>query len=101
MFTLLRQFSRRNERREDSPVSLWNDIFLFGVGFFNLGVCLFGIVIDLGPRFVAGAHIDWTPVVSYALIGSLGLFLMVEGYLRIDRTINLVNERLKHTSVLN
>lgn len=99
MFRLLRQFSRRNEPGDDNPLSLWNDVFLVAVGFFSLGVCLFGLVVDLGPRFVAGAHLEVTPLVSYVLIGSIALFFIVEGCLRIDRTIHQVNERLKPTSV--
>ena len=96
-----RLFGWRNQRREDSLLSLWNDIFLVAVGFFSLGVSLFGLLAEIGPRFAAGAHVDKTPLVSCALIGAIALFFIVEGYLRIDRTIHQVNERLKPTSALN
>ncbi|HTW80127.1 MAG TPA: hypothetical protein VME23_11335 [Terracidiphilus sp.] len=101
MFRLLRQFNGRNQRPDDGPLSLWDDIFLLAAGFFSLGVSLFGLLVELGPHFVAGAHVEKTALVSEALIGSIGLFIIVEGYRRIDRTIHHVNERLKSTSALN
>jgi hypothetical protein len=101
MFEPVRQFSLRKQRSDDSPLSLWNDVFLIAIGFFCLGVSLFGFLVEVGPRFAQGAHIDLTPLVSFALVGSIALFFIVEGYMRIGRTIHHLDERLKPKSMLN
>jgi hypothetical protein len=95
MSRFLMQFTRPHLRPEDNPLTLWNDIFLVAVGFFSLGVSLCGLLAESGPRFAAGAHVDKTPLVACALIGAIALFFIVEGYIRIDRTIHQVNQALR------
>ena len=101
MFRLLQQLKGRNQRLDDSPLSLWENIFLLAAGFFSLGVSLFGLLVELGPHFAAGAHVEMTAFASEVIIGLIGLLLIVDAYRRIDRTIQHMNKRLKSTSALN
>jgi hypothetical protein len=100
MIRVFKPFSERNHLPEGSPPTLWNDVFMIAVGFFCLGVSLFGFIVELGPRFVAGAHLDRAPLVSFALVGAIALFFIVEALLRIGRTIDKANGRRKTTSAL-
>jgi len=101
MYRFQRHFGWGNQRRTDGPLSLWNDFLFVAVGSFNLAVSMFGLLVELGPRIIAGTHVDRTHLVSFALIGAIGLFFIVAACFRIDRTIHQVSEQLKPSSAPN